>query len=56
MKLFIESTNSYVYSDVMVFCRGLEALGENEQYVKNPTLIVEVLSNSTVEYDRRDKF
>ncbi len=54
VKLFIEATNSFVYPDSMVICGAIEEL--NEHAVTNPILVVEVLSKSTAEYDRGDKF
>jgi Uma2 family endonuclease len=40
----------------MVFDGALQFNGEREDEVLNPVLIVEVLSPSTEEYDRTDKF
>jgi Uma2 family endonuclease len=44
------------YPDVTVVCGPSERHPEDAQAVTNPTLIVEVLSRSTEEYDRGDKF
>ncbi|MEM1322251.1 MAG: Uma2 family endonuclease [Bacteroidota bacterium] len=55
-KLFIQAQNKYVYPDTMVICGEVERPEENKDAVSNPTLIVEVLSKSTTEYDRGDKF
>ncbi|MCB0550475.1 MAG: Uma2 family endonuclease [Phaeodactylibacter sp.] len=55
-KLYIEKENKYVYPDTMVICGEIEKTGETKDAVSNPTLIVEVLSKSTSEYDRGDKF
>lgn len=44
------------YPDVTVVCGPAERDREDEQAVTSPTLIVEVLSRSTEEYDRGDKF
>lgn len=56
VKLHIESTNAYVYPDCMVVCGEIEKSEHDENAVKNPVLIVEVLSKSTADYDRGDKF
>jgi Uma2 family endonuclease len=56
IKLYIEKTNSYVYPDSMVICGEIEQSEKNNNSVTNPVLIVEVLSKSTAEYDRGDKF
>lgn len=44
------------YPDVTVVCGPSERADDDAQAVTNPTLIVEVLSRSTEEYDRGDKF
>src|SRR5205823_2292402 len=44
------------YPDVTVVCGATERDAEDLLAVTNPTLIVEVLSGSTEEYDRGDKF
>ncbi len=47
----------YTYPDVMVICGGVELSEEDRlDTAINPTLIVEVLSESTKAYDRGDKF
>ncbi len=56
IKLNIKDQNSYVYPDTMVICGGIERSAHDEQSVVNPILIVEVLSKSTANYDRGDKF
>ncbi|MEM1318840.1 MAG: Uma2 family endonuclease [Bacteroidota bacterium] len=56
IKLHIESMNSYVYPDAMVVCGAFETAEDHQEAITNPTLIVEVLSKSTAEYDRGDKF
>lgn len=47
---------NYVYADASVICGKPEVYAENKNAVKNPCLIVEVLSNETAEYDRGEKF
>src|SRR5437667_140297 len=44
------------YPDVTVVCGSVETDAEDSRAVTDPTLIVEVLSDSTVAYDRGDKF
>jgi len=56
VKLHIESHNSYVYPDCMVICEEISKADEDANAVTNPILIVEVLSKSTADYDRGDKF
>lgn len=40
----------------MVICGELKKSTETQEAISNPTLIVEVLSKSTIEYDKGDKF
>lgn len=54
LKVHIEKYNSFVYPDGMVVCGELEMKGKDA--IKNPLLIVEVLSESTASYDRGKKF
>ncbi|CAD6877497.1 hypothetical protein [Methylomonas albis] len=54
LKLKVEAADAFFYPDVMVSCDPGD-LG-NQQYISNPTLIVEVLSDSTAAYDRGGKF
>ncbi|MBD9360050.1 Uma2 family endonuclease [Methylomonas fluvii] len=54
LKLKVEAAEAFFYPDVMVSCHPGD-LG-NQQYICNPTLIVEVLSDSTAAYDRGGKF
>lgn len=44
------------YPDVTVICGPTERDPDDQQAVTNPTVIIEVLSRSTEEYDRGDKF
>jgi len=44
------------YPDVTVICGPTERDVEDQRAVTNPALIIEVLSRSTEEYDRGDKF
>lgn len=47
---------SYVYPDAMVICGRPEFAAGRQDVVRNPVLIVEVLSDSTESYDRGRKF
>ena len=54
MQLEVESADAVFYPDVMVACdpRDLRA----ERTLRHPTVIIEVLSESTAAYDRGQKF
>jgi len=54
MKLRVEQVDAFYYPDVMVSCSALDHTAG--QYLSQPTLIVEVLSDSTAAYDRGNKF
>jgi Uma2 family endonuclease len=49
------SRTRYVYADGTVVCGKRDFYEDNNNAVKNPTLIVEVLSSSTADYDRNEK-
>ncbi|MGB0562807.1 MAG: Uma2 family endonuclease [Spirulinaceae cyanobacterium] len=56
VKLWIPDKNLYTYPDVMVIT-GDPIYHQNRQdTIENPSLIVEVLSKSTGQYDQTDKF
>ncbi|WP_437683244.1 Uma2 family endonuclease [Sorangium sp. So ce131] len=56
LRVRVPATGLATYPDVTVVCGPLQRDAQDEQAVTNPTLIVEVLSRSTEEYDRGDKF
>jgi Uma2 family endonuclease len=55
-RIKIPETGLYTYSDVAVTCGELTFDGPGRTELVNPTVIVEVLSDSTEAYDRGDKF
>ena len=54
MKARVEALNRFYYPDVLVTCDPRDL--ETPIYKRFPTLIVEVLSDSTEAFDRGDKF
>jgi len=56
VRLWIPLTRRYVYPDIMVIQGEPQYQGSNKTIVTNPLVIVEVLSNSTQDYDRGGKF
>ena len=56
MRLWLPDQNRYTYPDVMVVKGQPVFTDEKQTGITNPCLIVEVLSNSTGEYDRENKF
>ncbi len=56
VRLWIEEYNYYTYPDVMVVEGKSIYQGKGNTTITNPTLIIEVLSKSTADYDQGDKF
>jgi Uma2 family endonuclease len=56
LRLWIPDFRRGLYPDVMVFDGEPQLNGNRTDEVLNPTLIVEVLSPSTADYDRESKF
>lgn len=56
MRLYVERSGLYTYPDGMVICGKIELVKGRNDTVTNPLLIVEVLSESTRDYDRGAKF
>ena len=53
VKLQVRAANSVYYPDVLVVCGN--AVADDKKLVSDATLVVEVLSDSTAEIDRREK-
>ncbi len=56
IKLHISTQNQFLYPDTMVICGKIEQSNDEPDAVTNPKVIIEVLSKSTANYDRGDKF
>jgi Uma2 family endonuclease len=56
LRLSVDANQRYTYPDVMVVCDKPRFLDKELNTLLNPDLIVEVLSESTRNYDRGDKF
>lgn len=55
LRLRVPATGLATYADAAVVCGELERDAESPTHVTNPTVVVEVLSPSTEEYDRGSK-
>ena len=56
MRVNVDENDLYTYPDLSIVC-GQPTFRDNDQFnLKNPSVIIEVLSRSTKEYDRGDKF
>lgn len=57
MKVHINTARAYYYPDVVVSCNPDDLAPESPKtYLEAPTVVVEVLSNSTEHVDRREKW
>lgn len=56
MRLLVKRRRTYTYPDAMVICGRTEFQTGRTDVVTNPVVIVEVLSPSTREHDRIEKF
>lgn len=56
MRLKVSATGLYAYPDLMVVCGPLLFDDERRDTLLNPTVLIEVLSDSTEAYDRGRKF
>ncbi|MDX1945622.1 MAG: Uma2 family endonuclease [Pirellulaceae bacterium] len=55
MKVRVAATGRFTYPDVVVACQPRQFADEQKDVLLNPTLLVEVLSDSTAGYDRGEK-
>lgn len=56
LKVRIEAVDLFTYPDILVICGKPQLYKDRDDTVMNPVLIVEVLSESTKNYDRGEKF
>ncbi len=56
MRLLVKSHDLYTYPDAMIVCGKPEFARARTDTIVNPVVIVEVLSPSTRDYDRGQKF
>ncbi len=55
-RLWIPARNTYTYPDIMVVPHPIQLQEGRRDTVINPVFMAEILSNSTKDYDRGDKF
>jgi Uma2 family endonuclease len=55
LRVQVQSTGIYTYPDATIVCGELEFDDDHRDTLLNPTVIVEVLSDSTEKYDRGKK-
>jgi Uma2 family endonuclease len=55
-RIHIQSNTLFTYPDISIICGEIITLNNDEYNVLNPAIIIEVLSKSTKNYDRGEKF
>ena len=55
-RIHIPSNSLFTYPDISIICGEVITLNNDDYNVLNPTVVVEVLSKSTKNYDRGEKF
>ena len=55
-RIHIESNTLFTYPDISIICGEIITLNNDDYNVLNPTVIIEVLSKPTKNYDRGEKF
>ncbi len=56
MKVWVEDAGTFFYPDVTVVCGERKFHNNRRDIVENPILLIEVLSKTTEDYDKNDKF
>jgi Uma2 family endonuclease len=56
LRVHIPSSESFTYPDVTIICAKPEMVDYKQDTIKNPTVIIEVMSPTTEQYDRGTKF
>ena len=56
VRIHIESNTLFTYPDISIICGEVVTLNNDDYNVLNPVVIIEILSSSTKNYDRGEKF
>ena len=56
LRVYIEANSLFTYPDLTIFCESIKMFKNRADTANNPTVIIEVLSKSTQDYDRGSKF
>ncbi len=56
MKIQADTDRHYVYPDISIVCGEIDFVDGRNDTVKNPVALIEILSESTRDYDRGSKF
>ena len=55
-RVYIEKNGLFTYPDLSIVCGKTETKNNDNRNVTNPSVIIEILSTATKNYDRGDKF
>lgn len=55
-RIHIEKNTLFTYPDIFVVCGDIQTRNNDDWNILNPTVIIEILSPSTKDYDRGQKF
>jgi Uma2 family endonuclease len=55
-RIHIESNTLFTYPDISIICGEVQTLNNDDYNILNPAVIIEILSPSTKNYDRGEKF
>jgi Uma2 family endonuclease len=55
-RIHVEKNTLFTYPDISIICGDIITLNNDDYNVLNPSVIIEVLSASTKNYDRGEKF
>lgn len=56
LRVNIPKNTLYTYPDITIICGKPQLTDDNQDTITNPTVIIEILSKSTRDYDRGQKF
>jgi len=56
MRIHVEANTLFTYPDISIVCGDIITLNNDDYNVLNPSVLIEVLSKSTKNYDRGEKF
>jgi Uma2 family endonuclease len=56
LRIYIEANSLFTYPDLSIICGEIQTLENYKDNVTNPSVLIEVLSPSTADYDRGGKF
>jgi Uma2 family endonuclease len=56
LRIHVEANTLFTYPDISIICGDISTLNNDDMNVLNPSILIEVLSHSTKNYDRGGKF